>query len=100
MFEPLYLENCVRVVFVDGYRHDVSFSSHMQTWLTVLNLIGNAVHFFHRQQVKDLKIKGPCSFSQQSFKLLRALSKVFQCTKYFGYSDIKTHIQQQKKRKY
>lgn len=80
MFEPLYLENCVRVVSVDGHRPDVSFSSHVQAWLTVLNLIGNVVHFFHRQQVKDLKIKGPGSFSQQSFKLLRALPEVFRCT--------------------
>lgn len=80
MFEPLYLENCVRVVSLDGYRHDVSFSSHVQAWLTVLNLIGNVVHFFHGQQVKDLKIKGPCSFWQQNFKLLRAIPEVFQCT--------------------
>lgn len=80
MFEPLYLENGVRVVSVDGHRQDVSFSSHVQAWQTVLSLIGNVVHFFHRQQVKDLKIKGPGSFSQQSFKPLRAQPEIFQCT--------------------
>lgn len=76
MFEPLYLENCVRVISVGGHRHDVSFSSHVQAWLSVLNLVGNVVHFFHRQQVKDLKIKGPRLFSQQNCNL----PEVFQCT--------------------
>lgn len=51
-----YLESCESVLCVAGERrrHDVSLSSHWQARMRILNLIGDVVHFWHGQQVKDL----------------------------------------------
>lgn len=51
-----YLDSWVSVICVAGewWRQDVSLSSHWQARMRILNLIGDVVHFWHRQQVKDL----------------------------------------------